>query len=187
MTRKPATYDDIVEVPDTKVSEIVSGELVVSPRPAFRHTLAGSGLGAEVCGKFQFGRGGPGGWWILDEPELHFGKDVVVPDLAGWRKERMPTVPEVPYHSLAPDWLCEVLSPSTETFDRVRKLPVYAAAGVGHLWLVNPALRTLEVMRLEQCQWLRVGTHAGDALVRAEPFQVAEIDLLLLWGETRPG
>ncbi len=179
--RKPATYEDIVELPEWKVGEIVDGDLYVSPRPAPRHSLAESGVGAMLSGPFQHGVGGPGGWWILDEPELHLGGDVLVPDLAGWRRERMPSLPEIAYFELAPDWLCEVLSPSTEQLDRTKKLKRYAAAGVANVWLVNPALRSLEVLRLVDGKWLLVATHAGDERVRAEPFEAAEVDLLLLW------
>jgi Uma2 family endonuclease len=181
---RPATYQDIVEAPDTKVAEIVAGDLVVSPRPAFRHTLATSELEGELHGLFSRGRGGPGGWWILFEPELHFGSDVLVPDIAGWRRERMPAAPDVPFLTLAPDWVCEVLSRSTERIDRTGKLPIYAAAQIKHAWLINPDARTLEVLRLDQGKWL-LAAHRGDAMVRAEPFEAAEIDLLPLWGETR--
>ena len=185
MARRPVTYKDVVEAPDTKVAEIVDGELYLSPRPGPRHTVAGSALGGEIVGRFQFGRGGPGGWWILDEPELHFGKQVLVPDIAGWRMERMPELPADPYFELAPVWICEVLSPSTKTLDRKRKLPQYAVERVRHAWLLDPTAPTLEVMRLEQGKWQLLATHANDAVVRAEPFDAAELDLLLLWGETR--
>jgi Uma2 family endonuclease len=186
MGKKPATYEDIVDAPDTKVSEIMGGELVVSPRPAIRHALATSELEGDLNGLFSKGRGGPGGWWILFEPELHFASDVLVPDITGWRRERMQLPPEdLPFLTLPPDWVCEVLSPSTEKVDRDRKMPIYAAVGVKHAWLLKPNARTLEVMRLEQGQWRLLATHAGDAIVRAEPFEAAEIDLLPLWGETR--
>ncbi|HEY3446269.1 MAG TPA: Uma2 family endonuclease [Myxococcales bacterium] len=178
---KPATYEDIVDLPEWKVGEIVDGELYVSPRPAPRHSLAESVLGTVLSGPFQFGTGGPGGWWILDEPEIHSAGDVLVPDLAGWRRERMPTVPETAFFELAPDWLCEVLSPSTERLDRSKKLRRYAKMGVAHIWLVNPVLRTLEALRLVDGKWLLVATHAGDERVRAEPFEAVELDLLLLW------
>jgi hypothetical protein len=84
----------------------------------------------------------------LDEPELHFGEHVVVPDLAGWRRERMRAMPRQAFFTLAPDWVCEVLSPSTERADRGRKLRIYAEAGVAHVWFLKPADRTLEVLRL---------------------------------------
>jgi Uma2 family endonuclease len=185
--KKPVPYAAIEELPDWKVGEIIDGELVVSPRPASRHALGRSALGADILGRFQFGRGGPGGWWILDEPELHFGHDVLVPDIAGWRRERMRSVPKVAFFTLAPDWICEVISPSTERIDRSKRLRIYAREGVKHAWLVNPLTRTLETLRLEGKKWLLLDTYANDALVRAEPFEAAEIDLLLLWGETRSG
>ena len=185
MPRKPAIYEELMQVPDTKVAEILDGELVVCPRPASRHALASSELGVEISGRFGKARAGRAGWWILDEPEVHFGDDVIVPDLAGWRCERMPEYPDTAAFHLAPDWVCEVLSPSTETIDRVRKLPIYAVAGVKHAWLVNPIARMLEVLRLEQGKWLLLGTYADDAMVRAEPFDSAEIDLLPLWGGSR--
>lgn len=180
-----ATYEDLLKVPDHKVAEIVDGELYVSPRPAAPHALAASVLGVDLGGPFHHGRGGPGGWWIVHEPELHFGEDVVVPDLAGWRRERMPAFPRTPFFTLAPDWLCEVLSPSTERLDRARKLGVYARAGVGNAWLVNPEARTLEVYRRSEERWLLLATHASDVYVRAEPFDAIELDLVPLWGETR--
>ena len=179
-----ATYEDLLKVPEPLVAEILDGNLYASPRPAVPHALASSVLGGELGAAFHWGRGGPGGWWILDEPELHFGDEVLVPDLAGWRRERMPKVPDEPAISLAPDWVCEVLSPSTERIDRVHKQPIYAREGVGHAWLVNPVSRTLEVYRRSSEGWLVVGTYEGDALV-AEPFDAIELDLLNLWGETR--
>jgi Uma2 family endonuclease len=181
--KRRATYDDLVKVPDHLVAEILDGELYASPRPALRHALASSALGSELGTPFQRGRGGPGGWWILFEPELHFGEEVVVPDLAGWRRERLPEVPAAASISLPPDWLCEVVSPSTERIDRVRKLPIYAREGVGHVWLLNPAARTLEVLRLSSEGWLLVSTAEGGARIRAEPFEAIELDLSALWGE----
>jgi len=181
--RKRASYDDLLRVPEHLVAEIVDGDLHTSPRPAGRHTVAASGLGGQIWPPFDRGLGGPGGWWILDEPELHFGEDILVPDLAGWRRERMPAIPDAAYFTLAPDWACEVLSPSTERFDRVRKLPAYSREGVRHVWLVNPTSRTLEVLRLEGGRWVVAATHGGDDPVRAEPFEAIELDLGALWGE----
>jgi Uma2 family endonuclease len=183
---RPATYDDIVALPDHLVGEILDGELIVSPRPAPRHALAGSGLGALLMGPYQFGIGGPGGWWILDEPELHLGRAVAVPDLAGWRRERLPALPETAWFAVAPDWVCEVLSPSTERVDRTRKLGVYRREGVGHVWLVNPLARTLEVLRLEGDLYALLAVHAAAERVRAEPFEGLELDLSLLWPDAEP-
>jgi Uma2 family endonuclease len=178
---KRATYEDVLNAPENKVAEILDGELIVSPRPAARHAAASSGLEVLLGGPFQFGRGGPGGWWILDEPELHFGDEIVVPDIGGWRRERMPAIPDVAFFSLAPDWVCEVLSPSTERIDRGRKLRIYAQAGVAHAWLVNPIERTLEVLRLRDGAWTIVAVFTGSEAVRAEPFDAIELELGALW------
>ena len=177
-----ATYQDILEAPAHKVAEIVDGVLHLSPRRAKRHALAASALGGELIPPFRRGRGGPGGWFILDQRELHLDADVVVPDLAGWRCERMPvlTVDE-PYFTLVPDWICEVLSPSTAKLDRAQKLPIYARAEVRHAWLFDPVHRTLEVLRLERTRWVLLGTYHDDARVRAEPFEVVELELDALW------
>jgi Uma2 family endonuclease len=180
-TRRRATYQDLCAVPDHKVAEILDGELIVTPRPALRHASASSGLAGNLWGPFQGGRGGPGGWWILFEPELHLGDDIVVPDLAGWRRERLPAVPDAGHLTLAPDWACEILSPTTERVDRSRKLRVYAREGVGHLWLLDPLVRTLEVLRLEGGRWVLLATHADTDVVRAEPFEAIEIELPTLW------
>ena len=181
-----ATYEDLLKVPENKVAEIVDGELYVSPRPAVPHAVVASVLGVELGGPFHQGRGGPGGWGILHEPELHLGEDVLVPDLAGWRRQRLPAFPKAAFLTLAPDWVCEILSPSTERLDRARKLGVYARESVGNAWLINPETRTLEVYRRSEDRWLLLAAHASDALVRAEPFDAIELDLLPLWGETRP-
>ena len=176
-----ATYDDLVAVPENMVAEMFDGELYASPRPALPHAYAASVLGGELSGPFHRGRNGPGGWWILDEPELHFGADVLVPDLAAWRHARLPAVPREAYLTVAPDWVCEVLSPATETIDRAKKLRIYAREGVAHAWLVNPLLRTLEVLSLQSQRWVLVATYEGDAIVRAEPFDAFALELGALW------
>lgn len=183
--KAPARYEDIVALPENLVGEIVAGELHASPRPANPHALASSALGGELVPTYQFGRGGPGDWWIIDEPELHLGDDVLVPDIAGWGRERMPEVSSGVAFVVPPDWVCEVLSPSTERLDRVGKLRVYARERVAGAWLVNPVTRTLEILRLEAGFWVVAATHGGDAVIRAEPFTEVEIDLLHLWGESR--
>lgn len=182
-TRRPATYDDLLKVPDNLVAEILDGELFATPRPTPRHADASSGLGAALRGPFDRGRGGPGGWRILDEPEWHVAADIVVPDLAGWRRERLPALPDEAFFSLAPDWACEVLSPSTAAMDRVKKLNIYARERVDHVWLVDPIARTLEVLRLDGARWTIVSTSSGLAVLRAEPFEAIELDLSLLWEE----
>ncbi|EYF01484.1 Uma2 family endonuclease [Chondromyces apiculatus] len=128
--QRPATYADLEAVPEHLVAEIIPGVLHTFPRPAGRHTKAASYLGADLITSFSRGRAGPGGWHILGEPELHLGEDVLIPDIAGWRRERMPEVPDAPFFTLPPDGVCEVLSPSTATHDRFRKMPVYAKASL---------------------------------------------------------
>jgi Uma2 family endonuclease len=182
--RRRATYEDLLGVPDTKVAEILDGELVVNPRPAIPHAAVTSALGEELGPPFKRGRGGPGGWIILDEPELHLGADVLVPDLAGWRRTRMPEIPTTPAIELPPDWVCEVLSPSTAAIDRAVKLPIYSRAGVPHAWLVDPHARTLEVLERDPNDgktWRILGVWRDDAKVRAVPFDAIELDLAILW------
>lgn len=180
---RPATYDDLVAVPENLVAEIVDGELWTSPRPAPRHTRAHSSLAGIIMPPYDHRRGGPGGWWILTEPELHFGDDVLVPDVAGWRRERMPRLPETAYFSLVPDWICEVISPSTARLDRAKKLRIYAREGVRHAWIVDPLAHTIEVLRLEDGRWSIAATHAGLDVVRVEPFEAIDLELSLLWDD----
>lgn len=179
--RRSATYDDILALPEHVTGEILDGELVVRPRPAAPHAIAASVLGGELGPPFFGGRGGPGGWVILDEPELHLRADVLVPDLAGWRRERMPVILEAAAFELAPDWVCEILSPRTGRIDRVKKRPIYARERVRHLWLIDPQERTLEVFRLEGELYAVVATYEGDAPVRVEPFDAIELELGALW------
>jgi Uma2 family endonuclease len=181
--RRQELYDAYCAVPSHQRAEIIDGTLYVLPRPAPRHANATSVLGGELNGAFQRGRGGPGGWWILFEPELQLlALEPVVPDLAGWRVERMPALPETAHFSIAPDWICEVLSKSTEAVDRSKKLPIYAAQGVSHVWLVDPIAKTLEVYSLDSDRrWRDVRVYEGDARVRAQPFEAIELDLAGLW------
>lgn len=180
--KRAASYDDLLALPDHVVGEIVAGELHVSPRPAPRHAAAASALGEELGPPFKRGRGGPGGWWILDEPELHLGGDIVVPDLGGWRRERMPEMPvDLAYFTLAADWVCEVLSPSTAALDRGRKLAVYSREQVTHVWIVDAVAQTLEILRLDGATYRIVQVATGDARVRAEPFDAIELELAILW------
>ncbi|MDF3064677.1 MAG: uncharacterized protein K0R38_278 [Polyangiaceae bacterium] len=182
--RRKATYQDVLDAPEHLVAELIDGELHLSPRPAKPHAAATSALGEELGPPFKRGKGGPGGWIILDEPELHFGSNVLVPDLAGWRRERMPQLTtELPYFELAPDWACAVLSPKNAKMDRTKKLPLYAAAGVSFVWLVDPLARTLEVLRLAEQKYVIEGGYADDAKVRAIPFDAIELDLSILWAD----
>jgi Uma2 family endonuclease len=174
--------DDIVAaLPDNVVGEILGGELVVSPRPATPHAQAASDLHGELYGPFRRGTGGPGGWHIVFEPELHLGADILVPDLAGWRTARLPAIPRGPAVTIAPDWVCEIVSPGTQSVDRVRKMAVYARERVPFAWLIDPLARTLEVFRLEGDAWMRIHASEGDAVVRADPFAAVELELAVLW------
>lgn len=191
--RKRATYEDVLQAPEHMVAELFDGQLSLLPRPAPRHARATTKLGASLDGPFDNGRGGPGGWILLDEPEWHFDGDVMVPDLAGWRRERMPSMPEEAYFTLAPDWICEVLSPSTMRIDRMKKVPRYARGGVSHVWLLDPLARSLEILRLTSSGYLLTqsflfGTEpdlqdgeVSDREVRAEPFDAVALDLSVLW------
>ena len=181
--RKIDPYAELAALAPQLVGEVVEGVLHTQPRPSPRHAHASSVLGEELGPPFRRGRGGPGGWILLDEPELHLGPrtDVLVPDLAGWRKERVAELPEADYFVVAPDWVAEVLSPSTLRLDRGAKLGIYRREGVRHVWLVDPVARTLEVFRLTGDVYGWVATHEGDAVVRAEPFDAIELQLGLLW------
>lgn len=181
--KKPATYEDIKELPLGWVGELLEDELYAHPRPAYLHLQVASRLSGLLMTQFDEGIGSQGGWWLLGEPELHLGRDVLVPDIAGWRRERPPCSPDEnpPFITLAPDWVCEVLSPSTASVDRGRKMPVYQREGVSCAWLVDPCKRTLEVYHLERSGWRLAAWHAGNTVVRAEPFETAALDLGQLW------
>ncbi len=184
--RRRATYRDVLDAPEHVVAEIIEGELYTTPRPASPHALAASAIGGDLFNPFHRDPAdpvGPGGWWILDEPELHFGSDVLVPDLAGWRRGRLPQLPNVAYFTQVPDWICEIVSPATGRLDRVRKMRIYAREQVTHAWLVDPLHKTLEIYRLEAGRWVVAATHGGDERVRAEPFEAIEVHLQRWWLE----
>jgi Uma2 family endonuclease len=162
-----ATYEDLCD-------------LYASARPPVRYVHTASVLSRRIGSAVDFGREDSGGWFVLNKPEIHLRDNAIVPDIAAWRRERLPkTIPD--YFDFAPDWLCEVLAPNTEALDRTKKLAVYAREGVGHVWLVNPAIRTLEVLRLESHRWSLVAAYEGRAFVRAEPFADFELQLAGLW------
>lgn len=180
---RPPTYEDVLNAPEHLVAEIIRGVLRMSPRPRLKHARASSRLGAELGGPFDRGVDGPGGWILLDEPELHLGPDpdILVPDLGGWRRETLPELPDEAFLAVPPDWVCEVLSPSAESVDRADKVPIFAREGVGHVWLLDPDVETLEVLRLDGETYRIVGTFRGDEVVRAEPFEAIELGLSVLW------
>ena len=187
--KQKVTYQDILNLPEHMVGEIVDGELFVTPRPRPQHALAASRLTAKLETSFGGGGEGPGGWWILVEPELHLGGEpnnqVLVPDLAGWKKATLPKLPEQDAHiSVVQDWVCEILSPSNARLDRAKKVPKYASFGVRHLWLINPKEKTLEAFRLQGDKWLLLRTYVESDKVSIEPFEAIEFNLGALWEES---
>ncbi len=179
-----ATYQDVLDAPAHKVAEIIAGTLHTHPRPAMRHAWASSRLGRRIGSPYDDDVDGPGGWWIIDEPELHLGEDILVPDLAGWRRETMSVYPDTAYCTVAPDWACEVLSPSTRQIDMTAKRDIYAREGVSHLWFVDPDARTLEAFELRDGQWLLTASLADNALVSVAPFDAISFPLGALWPDT---
>ena len=179
--KRQATYEDLRAVPEHMVAEIINGELVTHPRPSLPHSHAASALGSELFSPFHRGKGGPGGWVILDEPELHLSGHVLVPDLAGWRRQRMPEVPDAAAADIVPDWVCEILSPGTQAVDRADKMPIYAGLGVTYAWLIDPNAHLLEAYRLEGQRYSLLGAWKGNALVRLDPFDAIELELAALW------
>ncbi len=180
--RRLATYEDVLGAPPNKIAEIIDGELHLSPRPAKPHAAAASALQEELGPPFKRGRGGPGGWIILFEPELHLGPDILVPELVGWRRERMPTMlADEPYFTLAPDWIAEVVSPRSAKYDRTDKLRIYARECVPWAWIIDPLQKTLEALRLGADGWTVRGAWRDDARIRAEPFDAIELELGVLW------
>lgn len=176
-------YDQLMDLPETLTGEILSGQLHTQPRPTGLHALISSSLGHELVGPFQKGRGGPGGWWIIDEPEIHLVRDseVAVPDLAGWQRERMPRVPQDHRFEVVPNWVCEILSPSTASKDREIKLPLYARYGVRYAWLIDPLQHALEAMELKNGRWTRLGSYYDQDQVAVAPFEAITITLTDLW------
>ncbi|MFA7494949.1 MAG: Uma2 family endonuclease [Acidithiobacillus sp.] len=182
VAERQARYEDLFDLPENVIGEIIGGQLVTQPRPAPAHTRASSALGNKLGTPFDQGNGdGPGGWWILDEPELHLNNDILVPDIAGWQRKRMPRLPETAYFGMAPDWVCEVLSPATTRTDRTLKMPLYAAAGVGHCWMIDTTARTLEAYTNQAGHWLLLGTWADQDCAAIDPFAAVPLSLAGLW------
>ncbi len=177
----PATYAEIEALPPHVVGEIAFGVLITHPRPTPRHARAAGEIYGELRDPYYRGRSGPGGWIFLPEPELHLGSHVIVPDVAGWRRERLPTLPDAAWIETPPDWVCEVLSPSTQRFDRTDKLAIYAAFEVGHCWYVDPQAKTLEVFQRQGDKWLIAATFKDEDPVTAPPFEAHTFKLDVLW------
>ncbi|HMQ57257.1 MAG TPA: Uma2 family endonuclease [Rhizobiaceae bacterium] len=181
--KREATYRDVLDAPDNVVAEILDGELSLQPRPAPRHAVVEDSLISEYHDPFQRGRGGPGGWWIVSEPEIHFGKQVVVPDVAGWRRERPPELPSKAFFEIAPDWVCEVLSPATRRRDLTTKRRIYGENGVEHLWFIDPDALTLEAFRRIDGKWVLMAALAEDEAVCLDPFAAVTFPLDSLWAK----
>lgn len=183
---RPSLYDQLAALPEGLTGEILNGQLYTQPRPSGAHVVTASALGYELFGPFQKGSSGPGGWWIIDEPELHFILDteVNVPDLAGWRRERLPRIPLDHRFTVVPEWVCEVLSPSPESRDREVKMPIFAQFGVAWAWLIDPRKHTLEAYALDGGTWREIGRFAGGAWVSVLPFDAVSIRLDDLWVPT---
>ncbi|MDO8358966.1 MAG: Uma2 family endonuclease [Devosia sp.] len=183
---KRTIYEELEAVPPDLVAEIIGGNLITHPRPSRRHVTTAAALTLELGGPFQKGLGGPGGWVFADEPELHLGSDVLVPDLAGWRRERLNAHPETNYFTTAPDWICEILSASTERRDRTIKTRAYAEAGIPYFWLIDPRQQLLEAFELDDGQWKVLGGWNSDDEVRAAPFDAVSFSLADLWPLDKP-
>ncbi len=176
-----ATYADLQAVPPNRVAELIDGALVTHPRPAPRHATASNSLSGEIGPPFQKGRGGPGGWIFMDEAELHLEPDVVVPAIAGWRREHLSALPETPWIETAPDWVCEVLSPSTASYDRGPKRRIYRDAGVNFLWLLDVEATQLEAFALTANQWLLMGTAGRGEEISLPPFDAISFSFDILF------
>jgi Uma2 family endonuclease len=187
-TPRRATYEDVLRAPENLTAEVLDGELHLTPRPARAHLMSASGLGSFLFGAFHVGAGGPGGWTIIDQPELHLGPDIVVPDIGGWREGGLVHRADVDeaFITVVPDWVCEILSPGTLRVDRMKKMPIFARERVGHVWLVDPRARTVEVFRHAGEGYVLVGTLGGDDGLTAEPFEAATIPPAFLWGRPSP-
>ncbi len=180
-------WADILAAPEELKAEILGGELVTSPRPHPRHAFTQAELSTDIAGAFQRGRGGPGGWWILIEPDVSFGPhDIVAPDLVGWRRARVPAFPEEQPIAIRPDWICEVLSPRTASRDRTAKSDLYLRSAVPHYWLADPEARTLEVFELEEGRWLRLGAWGDGDRARVPPFDAIELEVGALFPPESP-
>lgn len=179
---KLACYQDLLDLPENLVGEILYGSLHTQPRPSLRHGRSAGRLFSDIEREFDPGSGGGrGGWLILIEPELHLGPHVVVPDIAGWRRERLPHLPAEPFLTLAPDWICEILSPGTARKDRGPKMRIYAEQGVAFAWLIDPEARTVETYERTGSRWLQLHVYADADRARIPPFEDFELDLSRLW------
>ncbi len=185
--KKRATYADVLAAPPHMTAEVLDGELHLMPRPARKHLRSVSGLGAMLYMSFDAGVNGPGGWTILDEPELHLGPepDILVPDLGGWRSGRLVEKDDEdpPFITVIPDWVCEILSPGTARVDRLKKMRIYARERIQYVWLSDPRERIVEVYRFGDAAYTLVGAFGGDDALTAEPVEAVTIPTSIMWGQ----
>jgi Uma2 family endonuclease len=176
---RKATWADVLAHSEDERVEVLSGELVTIPAPLPRHSKTQGSLRRFVGGPFDDddGHGGPGGWWILIEIDVRLEThEIVRPDLAGWRRERLPEPGDIRPIDVVPDWICEVISPTTASRDRVTKRALYARFGVPYYWMVDPGARTLETLRLgDDGRWIELGAWDDEATARIEPFEAIEL------------
>jgi len=186
--KQQTLYESLEALPEGLTGELLNGQLYAHPRPSNRHAYVVSRLDRSVGRGYGDGSDGPGGWWILIEPEVHFVRDteVAVPDLAGWRRERMPYLPEGHRIEVVPDWVCEILSPSTASSDSEVKMPLYAHYGVSYAWLIHPLEHTLEAYRRDASAWVGIGRFADADQVTVPPFEAINLDLGTFWPPRRP-
>ncbi|MDR3568906.1 MAG: Uma2 family endonuclease [Syntrophobacteraceae bacterium] len=186
---KKADYEDLFTIPDNMIGEIVNGKLIATPRPSSRHSHVAAVLSGKLIPPYRLGEGGgPGGWILLYEPEIMLGEHLLVPDLAGWKKERFPRTTQSNWISISPDWVRELLSPGTARYDRIEKMAIYALQGVLHAWLIDPNLKTVEVFELDSSnRWVNRTAFTKKGKIRAAPFEQVEIDLDYLWLEEETG
>ena len=180
---KPTLYEQLAALPEGLTGEILNGQLHTQPRPTGRHGRVAVGLDRRIGRGYDDGDDGPGGWWIFIEPELHLVRDleVAVPDLAGWRREHMPDIPQDHRFEVVPDWICEILSPSTASKDRAIKMPLYAHHGVAFAWIIDPAARMLEAYERDGDEWRLIAEGVDNDLVSIRPFDALALELRHLW------
>jgi len=180
--RRVPTLADLDALPANVKGEIIEGVLYTMTRPRGHHQHVALAVGSELRGPFDSGKGGPGGWWILPEPGIELpNTPEIAPDVAGWKRERLPELRMDAPITVAPDWVCEILSPSTRRHDLLVKKPYYARVGVGHHWLVDIEARTVTAYRLESGRWLELGVYGDEREAAIEPFDAIRLDVASWW------
>jgi len=184
---KPPTLADLDALPPGIVGEIIDGVLYTMTKPRMRHQRTGTGISADLRGPFDLGRGGPGGWWIVTEPGIELpNTPEISPDVAGWRRERMPEMPGDEPIRVVPDWVCEILSKNTRRHDQVVKMPYYAKIGVAYAWVADAEARVLVAYRLESGAWRVIGTYSNETEARIEPFDTVPVNVADWWPPVAP-